>query len=69
VLQVPEVTLMRLIIEARVESADAATNQEPIRLAVIDRVDDDLEVLGLSLKEGRELIAAAQSAAISAHMA
>jgi hypothetical protein len=59
---------MRLIIEARVESADAATNQEPIRLAVIDRVDDDLEVLGLSLEEGRELIAAAQSAAISAHM-
>jgi hypothetical protein len=44
------------------------TNQGPVRLAVIDRIDDDLEVLGFSLEEGRELFAAAQSAAISAHM-
>jgi hypothetical protein len=28
------------------------TKQEPIRLAVIDCVDDDLEVLGLSLEVG-----------------
>jgi predicted DNA-binding protein (UPF0251 family) len=59
---------MRLVIEARVESADAATQQEPIRLAVIERVDDDLEVLGLSLQEGRELMAAAQSVGISMHV-
>jgi hypothetical protein len=30
---------MRLVIEARVESADAATQQKPILLAVIERVD------------------------------
>ena len=36
---------MRLIIEARLGCTDAATQHEPIRLAVIERVDDDLEVL------------------------
>jgi hypothetical protein len=60
--------LWEIIVEARVENTNAATNNVPIRLAVIDRVDDDLEILGFSLEEGRELMAAAQSAAISAHM-
>jgi hypothetical protein len=36
-------------------------------LAVLDRIDDDLEQLGLTLEEGRALLAAAQSALISRH--
>ena len=52
---------MRLIIEARlVGDGDESTNVIP--LAVIQRHDDDLEQLGLSLAEGRELLAATQSA-------
>jgi hypothetical protein len=56
---------MRVIIEARVESNDAGAQLEPIRLAVIERDDDDLETVGLSLDEGRALMAAAQSAVVS----
>ena len=49
---------MKLIIEARlVGDGDESTNM-PISLAVIQRHDDDLEQLGLSLAEGRELLAA-----------
>jgi hypothetical protein len=55
---------MRLIIEARVESSDSELRPEPIRVAVLDRIDDDLEQLGLTLEEGRELLAAAQSALV-----
>ena len=55
---------MRLIIEARlVGDGDESTNVIP--LAVIQRHDDDLEQLGLSLAEGRELLAATQSALVS----
>ncbi len=56
---------MRLIIEARVECSDSNLRSEPIRVAVLDRVDDDLEQLGLTLEEGRELLAAAQSALVA----
>ena len=56
---------MRLIIEARVELAESDLRPEPRRLAVLDRMDDDLEQLGLTLEEGRELLAAAQSALVS----
>ena len=44
---------MRLIIEARIEGDDFDPTDGPIPLAVIDRRDDDLEQLGLSLAEGR----------------
>jgi IS30 family transposase len=56
---------MKLIIEARPESADPYLPHEPIRLASIERPNDDLERLGLSLEEGRELMAAAQSAVVT----
>ena len=56
---------MRLIIEARLEGNDIEPTVVPIPLAVIDRYDDDLEQLGLSLAEGRELLAAAQSVVVS----
>jgi hypothetical protein len=48
---------MRLIIEARLEGNDIEPTVVPIPLAVIDRYDDDLGQLGLSLAEGRELLA------------
>jgi hypothetical protein len=38
---------MKLIIEARLEFTDPHLQREPIRLACIDRPDDDLEHLGL----------------------
>jgi len=49
---------MKLVIEARLESEDTRVQHEPIRLASIERPNDDLERLGLSLEEGRELMAA-----------
>ena len=60
---------MKLIIEARLESADPHLQREPLRLASIERPNDDLERLGLSLEEGREQMAAAQSAVVSNHVA
>ena len=51
---------MRLIIEARVELAESDLQPEPRRLAVLDRMDDNPEQLGLTLEEGGELLAAAQ---------
>ena len=56
---------MRLIIEARLGVNDIEPTVVPTPLAVIDRYDDDLEQLGLSLAEGRELLAAAQSVVVS----
>lgn len=56
---------MRLTIEARIEGDDIDPTDVPIPLAVIDRHDDDLEQLGLSLAEGRELLAAVQSVMVS----
>jgi hypothetical protein len=43
---------MRLIIEARVELAESNLQLEPRRLAVLDRMDDDLEQLGLDVGGG-----------------
>jgi hypothetical protein len=57
---------MKLIIEARVE-CDSDLRREPIRLAVLDRIDDEFEQLGLTLEEGQALMAAAQLAIISSH--
>jgi hypothetical protein len=51
-------------IEGWLESAGPYLPHEPIRLASIERPNDDLERLGLSLEEGRELMAAAQSAVV-----
>ena len=56
---------MKLIIEARLEGDGIETAKDPIPIAVIDRHDDDLEQLGLSLAEGRELLAATQSVLVS----
>jgi hypothetical protein len=58
---------MKLIIEARVKCTDSDLRREPFRLAVLDRIDDELEQLGLTLEEGLVLLAAAQSALISSH--
>jgi len=55
---------MKLVIEARLESEDSHAPSEPIKIAVLDRPDEDLDQLGLTLEEGRELLAAAQSALI-----
>ena len=56
---------MRLIIEARVELAESDLQPEPRRLAVFDRMEDDLEQLGLTLEEGRELLAATQAGLVA----
>ena len=56
---------MKLIIEARLEGDGIETAKDPIPIAVIHRRDDDLEQLGLSLAEGRELLAATQSVLVS----
>jgi hypothetical protein len=51
---------VRLIIEARIEGAAAAST--PMKLGVIERQDDQLTLsnLGLRLDEGRELLRRAQ---------
>jgi hypothetical protein len=56
--------MLKLIIEARVECTDSDLRREPIRLAVLDGIDDDLEQLGLTLEEGR----AAGCGAVGAHI-
>ncbi len=58
---------MRLIIEARLDGDGIDPTDAPIPLAVIDRHDDVLDQLGLSLTECRELLAAAQSVLVSGH--
>lgn len=45
-------TIMRMIIESRIEGFDGAT--EPIRLGAFDRADCELGQLGLSLEEGKK---------------
>jgi hypothetical protein len=57
---------VKLIIEARVECTDSDLRREPIRLAVLDRIDDDLERLGLTPEECRALLAAAMRRAYDA---
>ena len=56
---------MKLIIEARLEGDGIEMAKDPIQIAVIHRRDDDLEQLGLSLAEGKELLAATQSVLVS----
>ncbi|MDM0118032.1 hypothetical protein QTI66_38800 [Variovorax sp. J22R133] len=60
---------MRLIIEARIEGAAAAS--ELIQLGVVERQDDELNLsnLGMRLEEGRELLRRIQEAAVSAQVA
>jgi hypothetical protein len=54
---------MRLIIEARLEDVNAdAISSDVTVLAVLERADQSVAELGLSLAEGRALLAAAQSA-------
>jgi hypothetical protein len=59
---------MRAIIEARVEGSGIESPSVPTPLAVIERQDEGLEQLGLSLAEGRELLAAVQSAVVSSQV-
>lgn len=57
---------MRLIIEARIDETQAGVPPEPaMTLAVIERRESDLGDLGMSLAEGRSLLAEAQSALVS----
>ena len=57
---------MRLIIEARIDNADTAASREDSRiLAVVERRDRDLSQLGLTLAEGRSLLAEVQFAVVS----
>jgi hypothetical protein len=55
---------MKLIIEARVESKDAESQRGPIRLAVIERDDDDLEHLGFSPEDCKTILALGDSVKI-----
>ena len=55
---------MRLIIEARMIGEGATSAVEAVTLAEIERDDHDLTEFGLSLAEGRALLAAAQSALV-----
>jgi hypothetical protein len=43
---------MRLIIEARLEDEDPNAPGEPLKIAVLDRPDDNLGQLGLTLGAG-----------------
>jgi hypothetical protein len=57
---------MRLIIEVRfVDEDDNASRADNAVLAVIERPDHDLSQLGLTLSEGRSLLAEAQRALVS----
>lgn len=57
---------MRLIIEARIDQTQAGVAPEPAMiLAVIERRECDLGDLGMTLAEGRSLLAEAQSVLVS----
>ncbi|MEO9149234.1 MAG: hypothetical protein ABI212_07635 [Burkholderiaceae bacterium] len=59
----------RLIIEARIEDTEAGDAAEgAIVLAVIERRERSLVELGMTLAEGRSLLARAQSALVSRHL-
>ena len=61
---------MRLIIEARVEDPDArGATGGAVTLAVVERRKGSLAELGLTLAEGRDLLAEAQSALVSQQVA
>jgi len=55
---------MRLVIEARIEGDDTS-DAEPIVLAVVERENRSVTRLGLTLAEGRELLAQLQSRLVS----
>jgi hypothetical protein len=55
---------MRLIIEARMLGEGVTPDTEALTLAEVERADHDLTEFGLSLAEGRTLLAAAQSALV-----
>ena len=60
---------MRLIIEARIEDTEAGDATDgAIVLAVIERQNRSLAKLGMTLAEGRSLLAQAQSALVSQHV-
>lgn len=54
----------RLIIEARIDDGGDAEDGA-VTLAVVERCDGSLSKLGLTLAEGRTLLAAAQAALVS----
>ena len=57
---------MRLIIEARIEEGDGDAQREGSTvIAIVDRREKDLSRLGLTLAEGRSLVAEAQSVLVS----
>jgi hypothetical protein len=57
---------MRLIIEARLADTDGdAAEEDDGALAVVERPDDSLAELGLTLAEGRSLLAKVQAELIS----
>jgi hypothetical protein len=57
---------MRLIIEARIDDRDGdAKSDGPTIVAVVERRDRSLSQLGLTLAEGRILLAEVQSALVS----
>ena len=61
---------MRLIIEARLEGSDPANSAstEPATIvAVVERQDQSVVGLGLTLTEGRALLAEVQSVLVSHH--
>jgi hypothetical protein len=57
-------TVMRMVIEARLE--DNGGGSVPIRLVEFERADGELKQLGLSLAEGKSLVYEAQRALVNA---
>lgn len=60
---------MRLIIEARLEHTESGIPEEPMVLAVLERRDRNVADLGLSLAEGRALLAETQTTLVSQQVA
>ena len=48
---------MKMVIEARLEGADVDAKEIVISLGSIARYNDDIEQVGLSLAEGKQLLA------------
>ncbi len=53
------------MIEARVEDRKSGAPSESVRIAVIDRAEEDLEQLGLTLVDGRDVLSAIQAVVVS----
>ncbi len=61
---------MRLIIEARIDDGECDAKREGSTIvAIVDRRDKDLSQLGLTLAEGRSVLAEVQSALVSQQVA